>query len=275
MTHSSTYFARIASKAIHPAGAIITAMLHQLTTNVTMLFRMPNYPGNATTKDGSARRVTAPDLAIASTVLLSVMLHIVAANASVGWWSAAGITMIQTALLLVLAICWSRIRPILVRLLIVGIVAGICELFTDASGHYIVGSLTYPANEPFLWASPLYMPLSWLVVITQLGYLAWRLQGIYGYRISVPLAGLIGALNIPFYEEMAYRAGWWHYAPVRLLWHTPLYVLLFEGLVVAALPLLLDGLERRQWKQGIAVGIAIGTWMPFAALFAWFLLGRQ
>ena len=59
-----------------------------------------------------------------------------------------------------------------------------------------------------------------------------------------------------------------------MLGHTPAYVSLFEGLIVAALPLLLDRVERRSWLETAAVGVVIGIWMAIAALTAWLLLGH-
>jgi hypothetical protein len=127
------------------------------------------------------------------------------------------------------------------------------------------------------------MPLSWMVVLAQIGYLAWRLVGLTapGSRLprSLPwlamaLTGLWGALNIPFYEEMAWRAGWWSYAPAPGLSHTPYYVMLFEGLIAAALPPLLANLQRRPPRAILLRGLLLGAWIPCAALASWLLLGR-
>lgn len=129
-----------------------------------------------------------------------------------------------------------------------------------------------------LWASPLYMPLSWMNVLTLIGYLAWRLTTLAPPRPALwqamALTGLWSALNIPFYEEMAYHAGWWRYAQASGLWHTPAYVILFEGLIGLALPLLLAHIERRSPRAILTRGLALGVWVPCAALAAWLLLGR-
>jgi hypothetical protein len=52
------------------------------------------------------------------------------------------------------------------------------------------------------------------------------------------------------------------------------YVLLFEGLIVAALPLFFNRLEQRAWPQVVVIGLIIGAWMPTAGLFSWLLLGH-
>jgi hypothetical protein len=196
---------------------------------------------------------------------------------AVGWITAALIDALALVYLVALLArpAW---RPLVGRLMLLGLVAGILELFTDAAGHQFAHSLFYPQGQPLLWDSPFYMPLSWMIVLTQLGYLAWRLAGLLpGRRLpwrAILLAGLAGAVNVPFYEEAAYHAGWWRYAPTVLhLGHTPTYVLLFEGLVAAALPLLTLGLLRLRWPMVTARGAILGLWMPCAALLAWLLLG--
>jgi hypothetical protein len=116
-----------------------------------------------------------------------------------------------------------------------------------------------------------------MVVLTQIGYLAWRLDTLAPRPprwLAMALTGLWGALNIPFYEEMAYHANWWRYAHAPSLGHTPYYVLLFEGLIALALVPLLAGIERRSMRAALLRGLALGVWIPWAALIAWLLIGR-
>src|SRR5262249_22971371 len=130
------------------------------------------------------------------------------------------------------------------------------------------------AGEPLLWTSPLYMPLSWMIVLTLLGYLGWRLRGLLPLWLAIAITGLWGTLTIPLYEESAYYAGWWHYAAAARIGHTPLYVLLFEGLIAAALPVLTTDFPCVGWRTVAWRGIALGAWMPLAAFCSWLLLGR-
>ena len=219
----------------------------------------------------SARTFTEFDLAIGIGIVADLVLSFI--NVTTHWSSVGTITIILSLYLLTL-LCWQHIRPLLGRLLLASFLAGICELFTDASGQSVAHSLIYPMGQPTLWTSPLYMPLSWMVILTHLGYVAWRLRALVGVRKAALIGGLLGAIQIPIYEEMAYYGGWWRYKPTHLmLGHTPLYVLLFEGLIVAALPLLYDRIERRAWLHVALIGIIVGAWMPFAALFSWLLLG--
>jgi hypothetical protein len=227
--------------------------------------------------DPAACRLTALDLAFLALLGLMIAGHIAAAMLAVGWITAALIDALALVYLMALLArpAW---RPLVARLLLLGLVAGILELFTDAAGHQFARSLFYPQDQPLLWDSPFYMPLSWMIVLTQLGYLAWRLAGLLpGRRLpwrAILLTGLAGAINVPFYEEAAYHAGWWRYASTVLhLGHTPAYVLLFEGLVAAVLPLLTLGLLRLRLPMVSARGAILGLWMPCAALLAWLLLG--
>jgi hypothetical protein len=222
-------------------------------------------------------RLTVHDMAFVGLWALLVVGHVVAALLAWGWITAVLLDVLAGGYLLCLAarLPW---RPLVVRLLLLGLVAGMLELATDAAGRDFAHSLVYPPGAPLLWASPIYMPFSWMIVLTQLGYLGWRLRAL-APRVSPPLAvaltGLAGALMIPFYEESAYYAGWWHYIPTRLaLGHTPAYVFLFEGLVAAALPLVTAGLTWRPLGRVALRGVAVGTWLSLAALVAWLTLGR-
>jgi hypothetical protein len=121
------------------------------------------------------------------------------------------------------------------------------------------------------------MPISWMVTLAWLGYLAVRLHTLSPSPplwLSVILTGLAGAITVPFYEEMAYYAGWWRYVPIHALGHTPVYVLGFEGAVAAILPLITAGLLSRSPRYAAMCGIAVGVWMPLAAFLAWISLGR-
>lgn len=225
---------------------------------------------------GEAQRwaLTRLDGAMLGGVALLAGLHVVSALLQSGWVTAGLTVMLAGGYLLGVAARRSW-RPLVGRLLLFGAVAGTLELATDAAGEGFARSLIYPAGSPFVWASPVYMPLSWMVVLTTTGYLGWRLRAA-GLRRSVAVVAtaLWTGINIPFYEEMAYHAGWWRYAAAPGWGHTPFYVMLFEALIGASLPLLLARVERRGWRMVAALGVVEGAWMPVAALAAWLALGR-
>ena len=74
------------------------------------------------------------------------------------------------------------------------------------------------------------MPLAWEVVALQIGYLGLRLDE-WRQGVGLLLTGVIGAINIPFYEEMALRVHWWRYVNCWMLLHTPGYIILGEFLI--------------------------------------------
>ena len=223
----------------------------------------------------AARKITWFDAAVGLGILLDLILSLVDSIAH--WWYIGIVEVVLSLYLFALLLVLYKaqgLRSLLGRLLLASFIAGLCELFTDASGEYVVHSLIYPQGEPTLWASPIYMPFSWMIVLTLLGYVAWRLCALLGRRKAALLSGIAGIIYIPAYEEMAYYGGWWRYKPTHLmLGHTPIYVLLFEGLIVASLALLYAHIERRSWPQVVLLGVALGAWIPVAALLAWLLLG--
>src|SRR5262245_21599744 len=123
----------------------------------------------------AAPRLTPLDRAFLALLALLVGCHVVAARSALGWPSAAVTDLLALIALSVMA-TRREWRPLLGRLFALGLAAGILELVTDAAGEQVAHSLRYPAGEPLLWGSPYYMPLSWAIVLTQLGYLAWRLR---------------------------------------------------------------------------------------------------
>lgn len=243
-----------------------------------MLKRTPSPPAmpplSASAPVSLRRDAPLPDLAFVGMFVLMALCHLVAAVLARGWNTAAisdGIVLGYLASMLVARPEW---RPLMTRLMLLGLMAGMVELFTDAAGEQVARSLVYPTNEPMLWQSPAYMPVSWMVVLTLLGYLCWRLAGLFSRWRAMALAALAGLLIIPFYEESAWYAGWWRYTTLPRIGHTPVYVFAFEGGIVALLPLLTRGLERVAPSRVIVRGLLLGAWMPLVAFVAWRLLGQ-
>jgi hypothetical protein len=230
-------------------------------------------PGGRMDDSVAPARLAPLDFAFLGLLALMVACHLVAARLAAGPITAA-LTDILAVVYLLALISRPAWRPLVLRLMLLGLVAGILELFTDAAGESIAHSLVYAAGGPMIWASPLYMPFSWMIVLTLLGYLGWRLRGLLPLWLAIAITGLWGSLNIPFYEETAYYAGWWHYTTTLRIGHTPIYVLLFEGLIAAALPLLTSRFPRVAWRTVVWRGVMLGAWMPVAAFCSWQLLGR-
>ena len=72
------------------------------------------------------------------------------------------------------------------------------------------------------------------------------------------LTGLIGAVNIPFYEEMALRVHWWRYMNCQMLLHTPWYIILGEFLIAVALGVLARSARAEGWLRPFGAGVLGG-----------------
>src|SRR5258707_15777469 len=130
---------------------------------------------SASAQGGNTRRayLTGLDRAMLGFLLLLLACNVGAALLAAGWVTALATELLGAAYLLALAVrpAW---RPLLTCLILLGAAAGFCELFTDYTGEHVVRSLIYPAGAPMLWDSPIYMPLSWTLWLTRLGYFPGR-----------------------------------------------------------------------------------------------------
>lgn len=151
-----------------------------------------------------------------------------------GGGSAIALNAVHQALLLGAAWRW-RDGP-LARLMAFGLVFGLVELVADALCVRYTGTLDYsPAGSVMLWRSPWWMPLAWMVVAAQVGFVGAQLMERFGAIRGAALSAVVGAVNIPVYEELAYYAGWWRYDHCRRLGHTPLYIVVAELVIGLAL----------------------------------------
>ena len=119
-----------------------------------------------------------------------------------------------------------RRDPLLGRFIVFGLAVGFTELAADAWLVDYTGTLDYSiGGGPMIWRSPLWMPLAWEVVAVQFGYIGLRLWERFG-KLGLIMIGLIGAINIPFYEAMARRIHWWEYSGCKMISFTPWYIIL-------------------------------------------------
>lgn len=166
---------------------------------------------------------------------------------------------------------WKKDRP-LARLLLFGFVFGAVELLADALCVRMTRTLDYsPARSTMLLESPWWMPSAWAVVALQTGFLgAWALSR-WGTVRGLMLSLLLGAIHIPVYEELAYHAHWWRYENCRKLGHTPLYIILAEGLIVAGIAPLarLVLLKSSNVKAAVILGALAGLWTTLAGMLGY------
>ena len=164
-----------------------------------------------------------------------------------------------------------RRDALLARFLLFGVVVGLTELAADAWLVDYTRTLDYSiGGGPMVWRSPLWMPLAWEVVAVQFGYIGLRLWERFG-NIGLVMIGMLGAINIPFYEEMARRIHWWQYSGCRMISFTPWYIIVGEFGIAVALALLAQTLRRGSWPVAVVAGLTGGLSI-FACYAVAFLL---
>jgi len=196
-------------------------------------------------------------LVVIATIVINVMVVSLLAFAPWSdWRTGAALNFIDNCLLVGFAIV--RRDAFLARFLLFGVVVGFTELAADAWLVDYTRTLDYSiGGGPMIWRSPLWMPLAWEVVAVQFGYIGLRLWERFG-TLGLLMIGLLGAVNIPFYEEMARRIQWWQYSGCRMISFTPWYIILGEFGIAIVLASLARKLRRGSWRVAIVAGIAGG-----------------
>ncbi len=185
------------------------------------------------------------------------------------WRTGLGLNFLDNWLLIRFAVL--RSDKLLGRFILFGLVVGLAELPADAWLVDYTRTLDYSiGGGPMLWRSPIWMPLAWEVVAVQFGYLGLRLRERFG-RVGLGMIALLGAINIPFYEELAKRIHWWQYRDCRLLSSTPYYIILGEFGIALAFALLARPLRRGSWFTAIIAGIAGGIAIFVCYALAYFI----
>jgi hypothetical protein len=173
------------------------------------------------------------------------------------WATGAALNLIDNALLLGF-IAW-RQDALLARFIVFGLAVGFTELAADAWLVDYTKTLDYSVGGgPMLWRSPIWMPFAWEVVAVQFGYIGLWLWERFG-KTGLAAIGLLGAINIPYYEEMARRINWWQYSNCRMLSYTPYYIILGEFGIAIVLALLAKRISEGSWTSSLLAGLAGGV----------------
>ena len=166
---------------------------------------------------------------------------------------------------------------VIARLLLFGLGLGIVELLADALCVRFTHTLDYTvARSPMLGLSPFWMPLAWMIVAAQIGYLGYRLIHKLGMKTGIALTAVLGAINIPFYEEMAYHAHWWQYQNCRMVGHTPVYIIVAELVIGLSLgPLAIRAMRAdATWRNAFIAGMVGGLSTIWGGLIGYGLVER-
>ena len=183
------------------------------------------------------------------------------------WRTGAALNFVDNCLLVGFALV--RRDALLGRFLIFGLTVGLTELAADAWLVDYTRTLDYSiGGGPIIWRSPIWMPLAWEVVAVQFGYIGLRLWERFG-KIGLLMIGLLGAINIPFYEEMARRIHWWQYNGCKMISFTPWYIILGEFGIALVFALLGRTLRRGSWPVAVLTGLVGGAsiFVCYAAAF--------
>jgi uncharacterized protein DUF6989 len=188
------------------------------------------------------------------------------------WRTGAALNLIDNCLLVGFVLV--RRDALLARFLLFGLATGFAELPADAWLVDYTRTLDYSiGGGPLIWRSPLWMPLAWEVVAVQFGYIGLRLWERFG-KLGLLIIGLLGAINIPFYEEMARRIHWWQYSGCRMISFTPWHIILGEFGIALVFALLARTLRRASWRVAVAAGV-VGGLSIFACYAIAFLVTDQ
>jgi len=172
------------------------------------------------------------------------------------WRTGAALNIVDNCLLVGFTLV--RRDQLLGRFLLFGFVVGAVELAADAWLVDYTHRLDYSiGGGPMIWRSPFWMPLAWEVVAVQFGYIGLRLWERFG-KLGLLMIALLGAINIPFYEEMARRIHWWQYSGCRMISFTPWYIIVGEFGIALVLALLARTLRHGSWGVAIIAGVAGG-----------------
>jgi hypothetical protein len=158
---------------------------------------------------------------------------------------------------------------VLARFMVFGLAVGFAELAADAWLVDYTKTLDYSiGGGPMIWRSPIWMPFAWEIVAVQFGYVGLWLKDRFGGQGLLAI-GLLGAINIPYYEEMARRINWWQYGNCRMLSYTPYYIILGEFGIAIILALLARCVANREWRDAALAGVAggLGIFVCYAVAY--------
>jgi hypothetical protein len=207
-------------------------------------------------------------VAVAATMAINIAaVSLLTAAPWSNWRTGLALNLLDNAILLAFAAL--RRDGLTLRLLAFGLALGIAELPADAWLVDYTKTLDYSiGGGPMIWRSPIWMPVAWQIVAVQFGTVGMHLTERFGWK-GVAATGVLGALNIPFYEEMARRIQWWTYSNCKMVSFTPWYIVAGEFGIAAAIALLATRLRSASMAMAALLGLAGGAaiFICYAAAF--------
>ncbi|MBI3415290.1 MAG: hypothetical protein HY043_08220 [Verrucomicrobia bacterium] len=196
---------------------------------------------------------------VGATIVINIIVVALLALAQWSDWK-TGLALNLFDNVLLLFFVWRRRDDFLGRLMVFGLAAGLSELAADAWLVDWTRTLDYSiGGGPMLWRSPIWMPPAWEIVAVQFSCLGLWFCSRFGNATGLVGIGILGAVNIPYYEEMAKRIHWWQYGGCRMISNTPYYIIAGELLIAVAFTLLAKLLPRASWSRTAAIGLAGGV----------------
>ncbi len=195
-------------------------------------------------------------------VIMTVVINVVAVSLLTfaswsDWRTGVALNFVDNCLLVGFVL--ARRDALLTRFLLFGLVVGFTELAADAWLVDYTRTLDYSiGGGPMIWRSPFWMPLAWEVVAVQFGYVGLRLRERFD-KLGLLMIGRLGAINIPYYEEIARRSHWWQYGGCRMISFTPWHIILGEFGIAIIFACLARTLRRGLWRVAVVAGIAGGA----------------
>jgi len=184
------------------------------------------------------------------------------------WKTGLALNLVDNSLLLWFVVTHGD--RLLARFMVFGLVVGFTELAADAWLVEYTKTLDYSiGGGPMLWRSPLWMPFAWEIVAVQFGSIGLWLWNRFG-RWGLVVVGLLGAINIPYYEEMATHINWWQYGNCRMLSNTPYYIILGEFGIAILLAMLTKRVSQENLATVFVAGAAgsLGIFICYALAYA-------
>ncbi|MCX2743467.1 hypothetical protein OO013_06300 [Mangrovivirga sp. M17] len=206
-------------------------------------------------------------LVILGTQTIMMAWTIISSYNQLGWQSAQQITFFIFGFFIIYAIYSKDL--LMIKLIIFGLATGLTEIFGDHYSASIIQKLNYPQEGPMILSSPLYMPFAWANVIIQLGYYSILLAQWKGVHIASITITIGGAIYIPFYEQFARNAGWWHYADCSMFMDVPYFIIICEALFFMLLPVLIIISINKKLIWSAISGALLGLWILATAYIAY------